>query len=142
MAEPHMSEFYKRENPHRLYRDKQNAMLAGVCSGIADYFGFNRKGVRVAMALTFLFPPFIPFVVVSYIVLAIVLPLKPPELYANDERAQFWRGVSNAPADVFSALRHRFKALNLRLERMEAYVTSSEFRIDRELHRSGREPRR
>ena len=67
-----MNEFYKRENPHRLYRDKQNAWLAGVCAGIADYCGFNRKGVRVAFALTLLFPPFIPFAAVSYIVLAIV----------------------------------------------------------------------
>ena len=130
-----MNEFYKRENPHRLYRDKQNAWFAGVCAGIADYFGFNRKGVRVAFALTLLFPPFIPFAAVSYIVLAIVLPVKPPELYANEEKAEFWRGVSNAPADVFGALSHRFKALNLRLEKMEAYVTSNEFRIDRELGR-------
>ncbi len=129
------SGFYKRENPHRLYRDKQNAMIAGVCAGIADYFGFNRKGVRVAVALTFLFPPFIPFVIVSYVVLAIVIPVKPAELYGNEERADFWRGVSNAPADVFSALSHRFKALNLRLEKMEAYVTSKEFSIDRELGR-------
>jgi len=133
-----MSEFYKRENPHRLYRDKQNAMVAGVCAGIADYFGFNRKGVRVAMVLSMLFPPFIPFVVLSYIVLAIVIPVKPDELYANEERAEFWRGVSNAPADVFGALSHRFKALNLRLEKMEAYVTSKEFSIDRELSRDYR----
>ena len=136
-----MSEFYKRENPHRLYRDKKNALFAGVCAGIADYFGFNRKGVRVVFALSFLFPPFIPFVIVSYIVLAIVLPVKPAELYANNEKAEFWRGVSNAPADVFGALSHRFKALNLRLERMEAFVTSSEFRIDRELGR-GSAPKR
>jgi phage shock protein C len=130
-----MTEFYKRENPHRLFRDKRNAMLAGVCAGIADYFGFNRKGVRIAILLTMLFPPFIPFVIVSYIALALLLPVKPADLYANEEKAQFWRGVSNAPADVYGSLSHRFKALNLRLERMEAYVTSQEFRIDRELDR-------
>lgn len=130
-----MTDFYKRENPHRLFRDKQNAMIAGVCAGIADYFDFNRKGVRVALMLTMLFPPFIPFVIVSYVVLALLLPVKPAELYANEEKAQFWRGVSNAPADVFGALSHRFRALNLRLEKMEAYVTSQEFRIDRELGR-------
>ena len=55
-----MNDFYKRKNPHRLFRDKENAMLAGVCAGIADYFGFNRKGTRVVVALLFLFPPFIP----------------------------------------------------------------------------------
>ena len=128
-----MSNFYKRQNPHRLFRDKENAMIAGVCSGIADYFGFNRKGTRVATALLFLFPPFIPFVIVSYIILAIVLPAKPADLYENEEQAVFWRGVSNAPSDVFGALSHRFRELNLRLEKMEAFVTSKEFEFDREL---------
>lgn len=130
-----MSELYQRQNPHRLFRDKENAMFAGVCAGIADYFGFNRRGTRVATALLFMFPPFIPFVIVSYIILAIVLPIRPANLYENKEQANFWRGVSNAPADVFGGLSHRFRELNLRLERMEAFVTSKEFEIDRELGR-------
>jgi phage shock protein C len=125
----------KRDNPHRLYRDKENAMLAGVCAGIADYFGFNRKGTRVVTVLLALLPPFFAFVVISYLVLAIVLPVKPVALYENQEQAEFWRGVSNAPSDVFGSLRHRFRELNLRLERMEAFITSKEFEIDRELGR-------
>jgi len=130
-----MNDFYKRKNPHRLFRDKEHAMLAGVCAGIAEYFGFNRKGVRLATALLMLFPPFFGFVVISYIILAVVLPVKPEDLYENKEQAEFWRGVSNAPSDVFGALRHRFRELNLRLEKMEAFVTSREFEIDRELGR-------
>lgn len=128
-----MSEFYKRQNPHRLYRDKRNAMLAGVCSGISDYFDFNRKGVRVAVVLLMLFPPFIPFVILTYILLAALIPVKPGELYADEERAVFWRGANNAPRDVFGSLSHRFRELNLRLEKMEAYVMSREFEFDREL---------
>ena len=125
----------KRDNPHRLYRDKENAMLAGVCAGIADYFGFNRRGTRVVTVLLALLPPFFAFVVISYLVLAIVLPVKPVALYENQEQAEFWRGVSNAPSDVFGSLRHRFRELNMRLERMEAFITSKEFEIDRELGR-------
>ncbi len=130
-----MSDFYKRQNPHRLFRDKEHAVLTGVCAGIADYFGFNRKGTRVAMVVLLFIPPFCPFVIVSYIVLTIVLPIKPADLYESKEQANFWRGVSNAPADVFGALSHRFRELNFRLERMEAFVTSKEFEIDRELGR-------
>lgn len=130
-----MSELNQRKNPHRLFRDKENAMLAGVCAGIAEYFGFNRKGVRLATLLLMLFPPFFAFVVISYLVLAIALPVKPADLYETREQAEFWRGVSNAPSDVFGALSHRFRELNLRLERMEAFVTSREFEIDRELGR-------
>ena len=37
----------RRANPHRLYRDRDHAVLAGVCAGIAEYFGLNRKGVRI-----------------------------------------------------------------------------------------------
>ena len=130
-----MSNGYKRNNPHRLYRDKENAMLAGVCAGIAESAGLNRKGTRIAIALLTLFPPLTGFMIVAYIVLAIVLPVKPADLYETPEQAEFWRGVSNAPSDVFGSLRHRFRELNLRLERMEAYVTSKEFEIDRELGR-------
>jgi phage shock protein C len=130
-----MSDFYKHKNPHRLFRDKENAMLAGVCAGIAEYFGLNRKGVRVVTFLLCLFPPFFAFVVISYIILAIVLPVKPGDLYENKEQAEFWRGVSNAPSDVFGALRHRFRELNHRLEKMEAFITSREFEIDQELGR-------
>jgi phage shock protein C len=128
------SGFYSRKNPHRLYRDRQNAMIAGVCAGIAEYAGLNRKGTRLVLALLCL-TPLLAFIVVSYIVLAIVLPVKPEGLYQTQEQAEFWRGVSNAPSDVFGSLRHRFRELNLRLERMEAYVTSREFSIDRELGR-------
>lgn len=128
-----MNDFYKHKNPHRLFRDKENAMLAGVCAGISDYFGLNRKGVRLVTVLFMLFPPFFAFVMISYIILAIVLPVKPVEVEQNPEQAEFWRGVSNAPADVFGSLRHRFRELNLKLERMEAFVTSREFEIDQEL---------
>jgi hypothetical protein len=34
---------------------------------------------------------------------------------------------------VFGSLSHRFRELNLRLEKMEAFVTSREFEFDREL---------
>jgi phage shock protein C len=136
-----MTGLYERQNPHRLYRDKENAVIAGVCAGVADYFGFNRKGVRILTGLAFLMPPFAPFAFVSYVVLAIVLPVKPMEVSQNREQADFWRGVSNAPADVFGALNHRFKELNLRLQRMEAHVTSKEFEIDRELKRNKRPER-
>ena len=130
-----MNRLYERKNPHRLFRDRENAMVAGVCAGIAEYFGLNRKGVRLATVLLLLLPPFFAFVVVSYVVLAIVLPVKPVDLYETQEQAEFWRGVSTAPSDVFGALSHRFRELNMRLERMEAFVTSREFEIDRELDR-------
>jgi phage shock protein C len=133
-----MNQFYKTDNPHRLYRDKHNRVLAGVCAGLADYFDFSRKGLRIVVVLMALFPPFFPFVVMGYLLLAFIVPAKPEALYENKEQADFWRGVTNAPSDVFGAMRHRFRELNFRLEKMEAYVTSREFEIDRELGVNGK----
>ena len=131
-----MSDLYERKNPHRLYRDKDNAMLAGVCAGLASYFGLNRKGLRLIVAVSTLF--FFPFVVPAYIILMIILPVKPQDLYQDEGQEKFWRGMSMAPTDVFSNLNHRFRELDLRLQKMEAYVTSREFEMDRELGRNSR----
>jgi phage shock protein C len=131
-----MSDLYERKNPHRLYRDKDNAMLAGVCAGLASYFGLNLKGLRLIAAVSTLF--FFPFMVPAYIILAIILPVKPQDLYKDESQEKFWRGVSMAPSDVFSNLSHRFRELDLRLQKMEAYVTSREFDMDRELGRNSR----
>lgn len=131
-----MNTLYERKNPHRLYRDKDNGILAGVCAGLADYFGLNRRGLQLVVAVSSLF--FFPFVVPAYIILTIILPVKPKDLYADESQEKFWRGVSMAPSDVFSSLSHRFRELDLRLQKMEAYITSKEFSIDREL---GKHPR-
>ena len=131
-----MSDLYERRNPHRLYRDRDNAIIAGVCAGLASYFGLNRKGLRLVMAIGTLF--FFPFMVPAYIILAIILPVKPEDLYKDESQERFWRGVSMAPSDVFSSLNHRFRELDLRLQKMEAYVTSREFEMDRELGRKSR----
>jgi len=131
-----MSDLYERKNPHRLYRDKENAILAGVCAGLANYFGLNRKGLRIIVAISTFF--FVPFVVLAYIILAIILPTKPEDLYKDESQEKFWRGVSMAPSDVFGNLSHRFRELDVRVQKMEAYVTSKEFDIDRELGRNSR----
>lgn len=131
-----MSDLYERKNPHRLYRDKENAILAGVCAGLASYFGLCRKGLRVVVAISTVF--FFPFVVPAYIILAIILPTKPVDLYKDESQEKFWRGVSMAPSDVFGNLNHRFRELDVRLQKMEAYVTSREFDMDRELGRHSR----
>lgn len=42
-------------NPKRLYRDSDNRYVAGVCSGIGYYFGFDPMWLRLAFAFSFLF---------------------------------------------------------------------------------------
>ncbi len=131
-----MSDLYEHKNPHRLYRDKDKAILGGVCAGIANYYGLNLKAVRLIIAACTLF--FFPITVVIYVVLVILLPNQPQNLYKSEAQEKFWRGVSIEPANVFSNLSHRFKELEMRLQKMETHVTSKEFEMDREL---GRHPR-
>lgn len=42
--------------PRRLYRSRRNRMIAGVCGGIAEYFGWDPTVVRVATVVSILLP--------------------------------------------------------------------------------------
>lgn len=120
-----------RPSPNRLYRDTRNGMMFGVCAGIAEYFAVQPWMVRVFWALGLLM--FAPPTVVTYLVLAAMLPKKPEQLYRNREEERFWQGVRVDPAQSFSELRHRFRELEQRLRRMESYVTSRSYRVQREI---------
>jgi phage shock protein C len=118
---------------HRLWRDTERGMLAGVCAGIADYFGVEPIVVRLAtvLGLIFFFPP----TIAAYIILAVALRPKPPALYASVDEEAFWRGVGNAPADTLHSLKRKFADLEARLGYMESQVASGDF----ELHRKFRD---
>ncbi|MBL8707704.1 MAG: envelope stress response membrane protein PspC [Rhodospirillaceae bacterium] len=117
-------------NPHHLYRDPDNGVILGVCAGFADYFGWDRRTLRIVTAITAVF--FLPQVLVFYVLAAIFMKRKPSPVYGTGEEAMFWRSVSNRPADTFSNLRYRFRALEERLIRMEKHVTSKEFKLNRD----------
>lgn len=118
-------------NRNRLYRDKDRAILFGVCAGLADWLGFNLAATRIVTLLLAI--PFTAVVVIGYIALAILLPAKPSGMYRDPEDEAFWREVRRAPADSVGYLNRRFRELDERIQRMEAWVTSSRYRIDREL---------
>jgi phage shock protein C len=114
----------------RLYRDGRRAWLAGVCAGIADYFGLNPGLVRaltVASAVFFTFPT-----VVAYIIAAFALPRRPAELYDSPEEEAFWRSVRLEPGRTAHDLARKFQELERRLRAAEARVTSSEFKLQRQ----------
>ena len=58
----------------RLYRSRDNRMLAGVCGGLAKYFGMDPVLVRV-LAVVAIFLSF-SLAVLAYIILALVVPLE------------------------------------------------------------------
>ena len=121
---------------HRLWRDTDRGILAGVCAGIADYVGVEPLVVRLAvvLGLVFFFPP----TIAAYIILAIALRPKPPALYANPDEEAFWRGVGTAPADTFHSLKRKFADLEARLGQMEGQVASGDFELHRKFRDLGR----
>lgn len=120
-----------RPSPNRLYRNLDNAMIKGVCSGIADFFGIEPWLVRVG-ALILLFSFTIPTIIV-YFVLVKMVPPRPQGLYATSDEEAFWRRVRVEPAGMVARLRGQFRDLEKRLRDLETFVTSREFRLDREI---------
>lgn len=128
MADKHTPEY--EPNPRKLYRDTERGMVMGVCAGIADYTGISTCAVRWLMAIAGLV--WFPLVEIIYVILGFALPRKPRNLYKDQEEEKFWRSVRRSPSETFSDVRYRFRQLDQRMQKLERYVTSKRFRLDRE----------
>ena len=109
--------------PTGLYRIPDAGKIAGVCAGLADYFGISPRALRIALVILSVFGFFGP-VVVGYVVLAVLLQPKPIRLYRDAEDEAFWRSVARRPADTVSGLIRRFREMDNRMARLEHRVTS------------------
>ncbi len=63
----------------KLYRSREKA-IAGVCAGIAEYYGWDIALVRVAFLLISIFSAAFPGILV-YIILWIVMPSRDDVIY-------------------------------------------------------------
>ena len=60
----------------KLYRDTQNKLIAGVCSGLGDYLNIDPTVVRLIWALVGLTGAGI----VAYLIAALIIPEKPANI--------------------------------------------------------------
>lgn len=60
----------------KLYRSATDKKIAGVCAGIAEYFGWDPTMIRLAYALLTLFWG---TGILVYIICALVIPQKPDD---------------------------------------------------------------
>lgn len=117
----------------RFYLDKQNAKWSGVCAGIADYTGLDVTLVRIGVVLLTILGGF-PWTLIAYWIVAAMTPKKPMVLYEqNPEEKKFWQGVRANPRRITRDVRARFRDIDRRLADVEAYVTSSNSRLAREI---------
>ena len=125
---------HENYNRNRLYRNRKRGLLAGVCAGLSDWSGFNLTALRVGMVLLAI--PFTAVIVIGYLALALLLPVAPPDMYADEADEKFWRETRRAPVEGVSTLNSRYRKLDERLQRMEAWLTSREYRIRQEIDKS------
>lgn len=73
----------------RLYRDRENGLILGLCAGLADYFDLNVLLVRGVAVLALLLAP-VP-VGLTYLVAALLLRDRPLRTRDHHRERDFWR---------------------------------------------------
>jgi phage shock protein C len=111
----------------RLYRDPRHGWIAGVCAGLADYFGLGRGVVRV-LTLICLMAFTLP-TLVAYLIAAVVLERRPEAMRGSRDEEAFWRSVRLEPSRTARDLARKFQDMERRLRAAEARVTSSDFKL-------------
>ena len=120
----------------RFYVDKRHKKLTGVCAGLSEYFGWDVTLVRVgAVGSMFLTGPFVPL---AYVLASWIAPTRPAEVEQelklhDGEEKEFWRQVRNNPRATARSVRLRFRDIERRLAHTEAYLTSPDKRLAREI---------
>lgn len=129
-----------------LLRDDVNGKIAGVCAGIADYFGWEVWLVRI-VAVSAFFLGASALVLVLYIAAWVILGKKSLAGFNDNTgnrdnyqdrpvelKTRIWqRGES--PKDAIIHLNRQFAHLESRLQDMERHVTSSRFQLNREFRK-------
>lgn len=116
----------------RLRRYPRDGWIAGVCAGLAEFFDWNVKLIRVVFVAAFIISGFFP-VGVIYIVLWYLMDEADPGPAATTSSAGA-APTYRRPATA-DEVRARFSRLEQRLRNMEACVTSDEFELRRELRK-------
>ncbi len=132
---------YASTSGRHFARDADRAVLGGVCAGIADYFGFNLRATRVIFIVALFLVT--PFAVVAYIAIVLLVPAESGryeyvvEREVHRKRRRMTRkekiqAEDEERARAAEAVKERYQILDERLARIEKYVTSSRYNLDRE----------
>lgn len=106
----------------RIYRNKVNGIISGICAGAADYLDVPVIFVRLMSIFLMFMSGFFPFIA-AYIALSIILPTPDSDenLKKNSESTiQDWNLVSQ-----------RLKKLEQKVAKMESYLVSEEYDLER-----------
>jgi len=133
------------ERTRRLYRDPKNEKIAGVCAGIANYYGMETWVVRCVAVTGLLFLPSIVFP--AYWIAYFVMDTPPKENSRKARKARKARngsdhsspapelGAKISPRRSLRGVQADLSEVELRLRRMESHVTSGQYELQRELNK-------
>ena len=110
-------------------------MLGGVCAGLADYFGFNVRATRLLAVVGFFINPLLA--TVAYLAAVMLVPADSTRAGPKSVNTVIKRAVRYSPGQAMSDVRRRFQSLDRRLARLEKYVTSNRYTLDREFRDLG-----
>jgi len=142
-----------------LYRNAEQGKIAGVCAGIADYFGWETWLVRILVVSGVLFG--MPFLILGYVAAWFILDKSSEQSskskfstkendhgesprqskYESDVtnesikvKARIWQ-AGEPPKQALYDITRKFRSLEKKLQGMEQYVTSAEFTVSREINK-------
>lgn len=120
---------FETVRPRSFYRRADNAMLGGVCAGLASYFGFNLRVTRILAVIAFFVA--MPMAVIVYLAVVFLVPAR---AIGQEERGRSknWRARRVSPEQMASELRSKTQSLDRRLARLEKYITSRRYELDEE----------
>jgi phage shock protein C len=141
----------------QLYKDPINGKFAGICAGLADYFGWETWLVRVLVVSATLFG--MQFLILLYIAGWFILDKKPKqakcftsdnnssskdysESKSNNDftdesikvKGKVWQ-AGEPPKQALYDIKRKFTLLEGKLRTMEHYVTSPEYTLSREINK-------
>ncbi len=117
----------------RFYRNRDRAMVAGVCAGLADYFGFNLRLTRFLAVISLIMA--MPVTLLVYFATVFLVQATADPARRPDYNEEFQRAVRSDPGQTLSDVKRRFQSLDSRLARLERYVTSPRFNLDQEFRK-------
>ena len=131
-----------------FYRDRDRAVLGGVCAGLADYLGFNLKVTRILAFIAFLMA--MPIAIIAYLAAVFLIPSESRGLTDKDadtetnrrcykrnrrKRKEEKQDIKPPQSSISDGINQRCESLDERLKRLEKHVTSKRYQLDQELSR-------
>jgi len=101
--------------------------------GLAEYFGFDVTLTRVIVAVAAFFA--FPVICIIYVCLGLLLPVRANEGPVPRHNDPVERQVRSSPHDTLANVRYRFRDLDVRLQRLEKFVTSNRYTLEREFRK-------